>query len=175
MSHADEGQTIGGHRPNVGDLLREIYELLAFFLASKPIAELEQSRLYGPNDPVHGFGDAERDLTTNRLIAVAITIRILDDRHSAVFEMFTDYCGTITNDVANPLGTEGLGLRAACNKIIHARKVEFDVADTPSGQRYLHPFIYLEGTDRKKTWRANLDIVKFCRESAAAAASMSSR
>lgn len=174
MSSQDENQKLLGHQPNVGDLLREIYELLAFFLASRPIAELDESHLYVPGDPflqvdpVHNFGQIERDLTTNRLIAVAITIRILDDRHSAMFDLFTNYCGTVTGDINKPLGNQGMGLRVACDKVIHARKVEFDVGSTLTGQQYLHPYVYLEGENRKKTWRANLDIVKFCRESAAA-------
>lgn len=82
--------------------------------------------------------------------------------------MVTDYCGTITKDLSKPIETNGLGLRDACNKVIHAHKVDFDVGFTESGVSYLHPYIYLEGTEWKKPWVANLDIVKFCRESAAA-------
>ena len=157
-----------GYQPNIGGLLREIYELLSFFLSSQPMAELEQSPLYGSGDPVHQFGQLERDLITKRLIAVAITVRILDDTQSAVFDLFTDYCGTITRDRKRSLETNGLGLRDACNKIIHARKVEFDVGHTATGIAYLHPYVHLEGTEREKSWAANVYIVKFCRESAAA-------
>jgi hypothetical protein len=159
-----------GHQPNVSDLRREIYELLSYFLSSRPVAELPQSRLYEATDPVHQFGGLERDLITARLISVAITVRILDDTQSAIFDLFTDYCGTITKNLLKPLENGGLGLRDACNKIIHARKVEFDFGTTESGLQYLNPYIYLEGTERKIPWVANLDIVKFCRESAAAVA-----
>lgn len=55
-----------GHQPNVGDLLREIYELLSFFLSSQRIAELEQSSLYGTSDPIHQFVELERDLITEQ-------------------------------------------------------------------------------------------------------------
>jgi hypothetical protein len=158
-----------GHQPNISDLLREIYQLLTLFLSSRPIAELEESGMYGPNDPVRQFGAQERDLITRHLIAIAVTIRILDDRQSTVFDLFTDYCGTITKDLANPIQTNGLGLRDACNKIIHARDVEFDIGTTAQGVSYLHPFVYFSGTKGSKPWTASLDVVKFCRESAAAA------
>ncbi len=156
------------HQLNIGDLLRDIYQLLSFFLASRQIAELEQSNLYGTNDPIFQFKEIERDLITNILISIAIKIRILDDRNPFNFDTLTDYCGTITKDILNPIEMNGLGLRDACNKIIHARKVNFDVDSTKTGQLFLHPYIYLEGTERKSTWQTNIDIIKFCRESAAA-------
>lgn len=157
-----------GHRPDLGDLRCDIYELLSFFLSSQRIAELDQSRLYGKKDPVHQFETLQRDLITKRLITIAITVRILDDREPQVFDMFTDYCGTLTKDLLKPLETGGLGLRDACNKIIHARKVTFDAATTTSGQSYLLPYLYLEGTEKGRPWAVNLDVVKFCRESAGA-------
>lgn len=131
---APEKPASEGHKPDLGDLRRDIYELLAFFLSSQRIAELEQSSMYGENDPVHKFEDLQRDLITKRLIAVAVTIRILDDRNPRVFDLFTDYCGTMTKDFANLADLSGLGLRDACNKVIHARRVTFDSGTTSSGQ-----------------------------------------
>lgn len=161
-------QVSEGHKPDLGDLRRDIYELLAFFLSSQRIAELEQSSMYGENDPVHKFEDLQRDLITKRLISVAVTIRILDDRDPQVFDMFTDYCGTMTKDIKNPMMLSGLGLRDACNKVIHARRVTFDLGTTSSGHVYLHPYLYLEGSERGKPWTVDLDVVRFCRESAGA-------
>lgn len=157
-----------GHQLKVDDLLIEIYELLSYFLSSRPIAELERSNLYGGKDPVHQFGVVERDLITNRLISIAIKIRILDDRQPKFFDMFTDYCGTITKDRSKPIETIGIGLRDACNKVIHARKVDFDMSSAENGLSYLNPYIFLEGTESGKPWVTSLDVVKFCRESAAA-------
>jgi hypothetical protein len=148
-------------------LQRDIYELLAFFLSSQRIAELEQSLLYGAEDPLHQFEKLQRDLITKRLITVAITIRILDDSYTKVFDSITDYCGTITKDLNNPIDTGGLGLRDACNKIIHAQKVTFDVATDSSGRTFLYPYLYLDGTEYGGQWKVNLDVVKFCRESTA--------
>jgi len=81
--------------------------------------------------------------------------------------MLTDYCGTITKDLAKPLEREGLSIRDACNKIIHARTVMFDTANTSSGRTYLYPTLYLEGKEWSKPWAVDLDVIKFCRESAA--------
>ncbi len=157
-----------GYAPNLDDLRRDIYELLAFFLSSQRIAELDNSPLYGERDPVQQFEGLQRDLITKRLIAVAVTVRILDDQEPKLFDMFTDYCGTITRDMLRPFQNGGLGIRDACNKIIHARKVTFDAAKTSSGRAYLLPYLYLEGTEQSKPWTVNLDVVKFCRESAGA-------
>jgi len=151
-----------GHRPDIGDLKRDIYELLAFFLSSQPIAELNDSS----SDPLQQLDALQRDLITKRLISVAITIRILDDQGTQVIDLLTAYCGTITKDMTNPGEACGLGLRDACNKIIHARKVTFDTATASTGRAYLYPSLYLEGTERKKAWTVDLDVVKFCRESA---------
>lgn len=156
-----------GHTPDLLDLHRDVYELLAFFLSSKCIAELDNSPLYQNNDPIHQFGDLQCTLITKRVITVAITIRILDDQNSRPFDLVTDYCGTITEDVSNPIETFGLCLREACNKVIHAEKVVFDKATTSSGKQYLLPYLYLEGAKDKRTWNVTLDITKFCRESAA--------
>ena len=175
MERTNQSEALA-HQLNISDLLRDIYQLLSFFLASRQIAELEQSSLYGSNDPIFQFKDIERDLITNNLISIAIKIRILDDREPHKFDMFTDYCGSITKDILNPLERNGLALRDACNKIIHARKVNFDVDSTTTGQLFLHPYIYLEGTETKwkknhkheVVWSTDIDIVMFCRESAAA-------
>lgn len=151
-----------GHRPDIGDLRRDIYELLSFFLSSQSIAELDST----DSDPLKQLGGLQRDLITKRLIAVAITIRILDDQGSQVFDMLTAYCGTITKDMTRPGEVCGLGLRDACNKVIHARKVTFDTSKAATGCTYLYPSLYLEGTEGKKAWTVDLDVVKFCRESA---------
>lgn len=161
MTQFDKGSK-QGHRPDIGDLRRDIYELLSFFLSSQSIAELD----YSDSDPIQQLGGLQRDLITKRLISVAITIRILDDQESQVFDMVAAYCGTITKDLANPGESCGLGLRDACNKIIHARNVTFDTSTSSTGRTYLYPSLYLEGTEGKRPWAVGLDVVKFCRESA---------
>lgn len=148
-----------GHRPDIGDLRRDIYELLSFFLSGKPIAELDTWH----GDTLQQLIGLQRDLITKRLIAVAITIRILDDPQ--IFDAITGYCGTMTKDLSKPESC-GLGLRDACNKIIHARSVTFDSCVSDTGSTYLYPSLYLEGNERGRPWTVDLDIVKFCRESA---------
>ncbi len=56
-----------------------------------------------------------------------------------------------------------LEIREACNKIIHAQKVRFDVEEI-GVQKYMNPIIYLYGTLQNKEWRATLDVIKFCKE-----------
>ena len=156
------------YQPNIQDLVSEIYQLLAGFMASRQIASIDRSSMYGEHDPIHQFTTIERDLITKRLMYVAITVRVLDDRESRIFNTFTDYCGTLTKDIKTPAETGGLELREACNKIIHAQRVEFDSASSETQADYLLPYVYLHGEDKGRSWAANLDIVKFCRESSAA-------
>ncbi|SFH61803.1 hypothetical protein SAMN05216299_1384 [Nitrosospira sp. Nsp14] len=49
----------------------------------------------------------------------------------------------------------GLGLPEACNKIIHARKISFDV-EKIGEHPYLNPYVYLYGKQNGKNWKATL-------------------
>jgi hypothetical protein len=59
-------------------------------------------------------------------------------------------------------GSLVLGIREPCNKLIHAETVRFDVEEV-GVQKYSNPTIYLYGTLNGKSWRAQLDVIKFCK------------
>ena len=52
-----------------------------------------------------------------------------------------------------------LNLRASCNKIIHAKLLNFDVNhENPVYSRHLNPTVYLHGVYKKVPWYAELNI-----------------
>ncbi|MDR7268664.1 hypothetical protein J2X20_001293 [Pelomonas saccharophila] len=72
--------------------------------------------------------------------------------------------GVLCPDMTVPAVTVPLELREACNKIIHATTVHFDGTPDIGGQRgALNPFVHLYGHLGKKRWKAELNLVEFCR------------
>lgn len=155
-------QRTEGHFPNTGNTVVELHRLLAIFLASRHFAEL-CTRYPGEGfDPIYRIQEVEEDEITRMLLNLAVTARVVDDRESRVFELVGSDCGTLQKDLRHQ-EIEVLDIREACNKIIHAQKVRFDVEEL-NVQRYLNPFIYLYGTLQGRSWRAQLDVIKFCKE-----------
>jgi hypothetical protein len=69
-------------------------------------------------------------------------------------------CGTLQPEIGRPQ-TELLTLREACNKIMHATEVHFDVEGQDTETSFINPTIYLYGSNRGSRWRAVLDLVKY--------------
>ena len=155
-------QRTEGHFPNTGNVIIEIHRLLAIFLASKNFAKLCENYPGQKFDPIYKIQEVEEDEITRILLNLAITARVIDDRESRVFELIGSDCGTLQKNIAS-IETEILELREACNKIIHANKVRFDMEELNT-QRYLNPIIYLYGSSQGKEWRAQLDVIKFSKE-----------
>lgn len=151
-----------GHFPNTESTVVELHRILSIFLASKRLAEL--CTLYPGEgfDPIYKIQEVETDEITRILLSLAITARIIDDREERVFELIGTDCGTLQKDL-NAASVDVLDIREACNKIIHATKVRFDVEEL-GVQRYLNPTIYLYGSQQGKNWRAQIDVIKFCKE-----------
>lgn len=151
-----------GHFPNTDNTRVELHRLLSVFLASKRFAEL--CTLYPGEgfDPIYKIQEVEEDEITRILLHLAITARVIDDREDRVFEDLTSGCGTLQQDLNKP-ELDTLSIREACNKLIHAEKVRFDIEEL-GVQTYLNPIIYLYGTLQKRQWRAELDVIEFCKE-----------
>lgn len=159
--HKQEQRT-DGHFPNTGNTIIELHRLLAIFLASKNFSELCENYPGEGFDPIHKIQEVEEDEITRILLSLAITARVVDDRENKVFERVSAGCGIIQKNILSE-EVEILDLREACNKIIHAKSVRYDVEEF-NVQIYLNPFIYLYGSFQGKQWRVNLDIIKFCKE-----------
>ena len=151
-----------GHFPNTGNTVVELHRLLAIFLASQRFAELCKRHPEEGFDPIHKIREVEADEITRILLNLAITARVVDDREQRVFELVGSDCGTLQNDLCD-LQTEVLEIREACNKLLHAETVRFDVEEL-GVQKHLNPCIYLYGALQGRSWRAKLDVIKFCKE-----------
>ena len=157
-----EGFFKEGHRPNTDNTVLELHRLLSVFLASKSFAGLRTSFLGEGFDPIYKIQDVEEDEITRLLLNLAITARVIDDREDRVLERFGSNCGQLEKFSGNQ-DIETLNLREACNKIIHAKKIRFDVEEE-AGQSYFNPIIYLYGDQNEKSWKATLDIVAFSKD-----------
>jgi hypothetical protein len=155
-------QSTEGHFPNTENTVIELHRLLSIFLASRHFAELCTNYPGEGFDPIYRIQEGESDEITRILLSVAITARVIDDREKRVFELVGSDCGTLQKDIKADV-IDVLDIREACNKIIHADKVRFDV-DELGVQKYLNPIIYLYGNLQGKNWRAQLDVIKFCKE-----------
>jgi hypothetical protein len=153
-----------GYHPNTEATFLELHRLLAIIFASKRFAELRNGN--GETwEPFEHLQQYEDDEITRILLAVSITARVIDDRNEKILDLVARNCGKLIE--INEKGTTeiDLSLREACNKIIHAQKIRFDISETETSQRYLNPVIYLYGERRKgHEWKALLDVISFAKE-----------
>lgn len=159
-----EGTFKEGHFPNTSNTILEVHRLLAIFLSSKSFADLLTNYPGEGFDPIYKIQEVEEDEITRILLNLAITARVVDDRQNRVFELVSESCGELRENIedTNP---KFLDLREACNKIIHAKKIHYDIENTGLQTAYLNPFIYLYGESQNgKAWKATLDIVKFSKQ-----------
>ena len=151
-----------GHHPNTGNAVVELHRLLAIFLSSRQFAGLCERDPGEGFDPIHNIQEVEQDEITRILLTLAVTARVVDDRERRVFELVGSNCGTLQKDLSAQT-IDVLDIRDACNKLIHAQTVHFDI-EKLGIQSFLNPFIYLYGIFHGKSWRAKLDVIKFCKE-----------
>lgn len=157
---------------DVNSFRLDLYRLISCFYASVTFAEFGEDI---DDDPVRDLqGDFEEFEVTRLLVNIAVTARIMDDRDDRFSKRFELECGQLVNDLAEPDNVQPLNLRAACNKIIHARKFNWDVDQLKDEgsllyptTRFITPCMYLYGTNEKKEWKVTLDITKFIRHNAA--------
>ena len=158
-----EPQRKEGHFPNTDNSIIELHRLLSIFLASRSFAELCINYPGEGFDPIYKIQEVESDVNTRILLSLAITARVIDDREDQVFGLLGSDCGILQKDLSSDVAIDILEIREACNKIIHADKIRFGVEEL-GVQRYLNPIIYLYGNQRGNEWRAQLDVIKFCKE-----------
>jgi len=135
----------------------ELYQLACTFAASQEF-ERVAARLPRVRALRHTFELSE---AARRLIAVAVTVRSnMDASGSSSRTAGEAVVGTLVPDLAVPAQTEPLGLREACNKVIHADTVDFRPS-TDSPDSPLESVLHLFGTKGKQEWRAELDVLAF--------------
>jgi hypothetical protein len=60
--------------------------------------------------------------------------------------------------------TKKLSLRESCNKIIHAKEIQFEVKKIKKDLATLEPKIILIGNKYKTKWEAEIDVLEFIRK-----------
>jgi len=143
------------------EIEKECYLITSCFIASEQIHLLQRK---SSNWGIKRFILEEQYLIKKHLISLAIKLRMIDDLMK--YYKKTDYICSLKNKVG--VITEDnekvdLTLREACNKIIHANKIEFKFKYNQHGSkkiRYLAPEVLLHGRKGKKFWKADLKILR---------------
>lgn len=116
-----------------------------------------------PGEPILHLQQFEDDEITRILMSSAITARVVDDREGGDLSSLAGPVGLLAEP--HDAATVPLSLREACNKIIHAKKIRFDVENTEEMQPYIKPTIYLYGArSNGGQWKATVDVIAFARE-----------
>jgi hypothetical protein len=146
----------------------DVYRLVCLVLADKAVAKLGRRRLSTLKEQY------VRPEVTRILISTAVALRIRFDPEDPFHNRLQkSECGKLYLRLRSKK-PEALTLREACNKIIHATQIRFDIF-TPEprykgdeeGAYISRPLLYLYGTKDGTEWRANLSIIDFAERAAA--------
>ena len=140
---------------------KECYLITSCFIASEQIHLFQRK---SSNWGIKRFILQEQYLIKKHLISLAIKLRMIDDLMKS--HKKTGYIRSPKNKVG--IIEEGnkksdLTIREACNKIIHANKIEFKFKYNQHGSkkiRYLAPEIILHGKKGKTSWEATVKILQ---------------
>jgi hypothetical protein len=155
-----------GHRFDTGPFLLDLYRLFGIVLGDRQLAEMERSKYSAIELLRSEYAHSE---LIRIVTSTAIALRILFDQHRQPFTNVSQRpCGELFVDWPTPNPVD-LTLREACNKIIHARKVNYDEVDPDPGYNsdqigvYLRPYVHLYGKKDACDWKATLSIIDFAK------------
>lgn len=136
-------------------IYKDLFYLLSIFLADERISK----EIKGPDDPLLKILSTEEDITSILIRSAAIARIIINQKKIKINEK---------NSVVGNLEQHGkigvLSLREACNKIIHADNVLFEVVEIKKGLFAREPGIMLVGKKNGEKWEAEIDILEFIRK-----------
>ena len=141
----------------------EIYRLMTILESSSALADYEGT-YEGDRDKVEYLRRSEFPEVSRIVISLAAIIRAAMDADPGVYagdeiELEVERpVGVLMPDATRPDAWESLEFREACNKVIHAKRVDPKrTADTGAltGELILH------GRLNKKNWQARLDLREF--------------
>lgn len=149
------------YRPDIETTRLDLYRLLNQFLASRKLSEMCKIDAF-LNHAMYALDNFFEIEATRILLSSAVVARVIDDRDGDLKEYETK-CGILTRDLKHPDNSIDLDLREACNKIIHARVIKYDIEVGIHGydQRIFNPYIYYYGNHNGKEWKATLSIVDY--------------
>jgi hypothetical protein len=136
----------------------DLYRLLCMFLADKRVVSVDPNPY---SEPLELRSEFLRGEVLRILISSSVALRIAFDQDQE-FKSLKTNCGKLYPKW--PKGkqkAESLTLREACNKIIHAEKIQYDFHEPAAVDPYLRPYVYLYGKKDGREWRAKLSIIGF--------------
>lgn len=156
-----------GHHFNTSNLTLDLYRLLCMVVADKQVTALSRkSKIFSELSGEH----LEHEVT-RILVSSAVAIRVELDQHpKEVWEKWDTDCGLLFQPYSaksKKAKSRPLKLRDACNKIIHATEIHWDIAGKYVDERYARPIVYFYGVEKKVRWRAKLMLIQFVRRSVA--------
>lgn len=159
-----------GHAIEQGSFVLDLYRLICMVSASPDVA---RRGLAAPAIAMMQGGFFKSEVT-RILISCAAGLQIQFDQSQRPTNE-QKVCGKLfPNWATDPKTVEVLTLREACNKIIHATDIRFDVV-VPDAARnpdeegaYFRPLLYLYGSKQRNDWRAELSLIDFARWGAVA-------
>lgn len=99
----------------------------------------------------------EESKVSEILISLAIMSRSFLDSCHVSTDSYTDYC--VGHIVVN-YKEKHINFKEACNKIMHAKNINFDISRSESMQDgFLNPIVYLYGEYQGDKWRAVINII----------------
>jgi len=161
----EDPATVGSGYPITMEALDlEIYELVCLFAASHELRRWAQRSSSFDRLRIH----YERSEASRRLIALAATLRNFMDswtgKRRSNINRGAGGVGVLIEDLARPTQKRELLFREACNKLVHAERIVFDVRpNRDESLKALRPFVHLYGTKDAVRWKARLDVVDFLR------------
>ena len=141
------------------DLYPQIRHLLSLFIADREIKKMlsKEDLRY-----LEAFWESDEDIL-NLLVELATKYRIMiwNVKES---ERSIHYGNDVVGVIREGDSEEAdLHIRSACDKIIHAEQIIFDVTKIRGEDyHYRNPFIHITGKRGKKKWEVIVDIVSFC-------------
>jgi hypothetical protein len=164
MSELEESaDSESSHRIDPNAYFLEIYRLLCHVLASAAISEVQRG--FRRNLFNTAF---QRSEISRLLIHVATYYRVKYDdgswEHAPWLHEQYEGVGVLVDDVEQPDASRSLAFREACNKVIHAKRVNFDGSpDSEESIGALNATVHLYGERLGRQWKAQIDLVEFCR------------
>lgn len=145
------------------DIRRALYALLSGFYASPKLHEIAEARFFSEMKGL--LDDTEEDTLQEKMISVAIRLRILDDYALGKKEPSYQIAAKkwIVGSLDDRKGKrEPLTLREACNKIIHAELFNWRrYGDSRSDVHGLAPQVIVHGSRGTHRWRCRIEVDQF--------------
>lgn len=147
--------------PDIEITRLDLYRLLNQFIASRRLSEMCADDPY-LNHAMYALDHFFEIEATRILLSSAVIARVIDDRDGDL-KNYDTTCGKLIKNLDNPNDVVDLNLREACNKIIHAKTIKYDVEVERHGydQRLFNPYMYYYGSLNGKNWKAILNVVDY--------------